>query len=44
VALAEKFKLPIHYVGVGESIDDLRDFDAGEFAASLMGIDTPVHK
>jgi len=44
VALAEKFKLPIHYVGVGESIDDLRDFDAGEFAASLMGIDTPAHK
>jgi len=38
VALAEKFALPIHYIGVGEGIDDLRDFDAGQFAASLMGI------
>ncbi len=38
VALAEKFKLPIHAIGVGEGIDDLKDFDAREFARSLMGL------
>ena len=39
VALAEKFKLPVHAVGVGEGIDDLRPFDARAFARSLMGLD-----
>ena len=37
VALAEKFGLPIHAVGTGEQIADLRDFDAGEFARALVG-------
>ncbi len=32
VAAAEKFKLPIHAVGVGETLDDLRPFDAQEMA------------
>ncbi len=36
VALAEKFKLPIHAVGVGEGIDDLNNFNANDFAHSLM--------
>ncbi|MCQ8185771.1 signal recognition particle-docking protein FtsY [Parvularcula maris] len=35
VALGDKFELPIHYIGVGEGIDDLRPFDAGEFARAL---------
>ena len=39
VALAEKFGLPIHAVGVGEGIDDLRPFEARAFARSLMGLD-----
>lgn len=39
VALAEKFKLPVHAVGVGEGADDLRPFDPQEFARSLMGLD-----
>ncbi len=39
VALAEKFGLPVHAVGVGESIDDLRPFEARAFARSLMGLD-----
>ncbi len=39
VALAEKFGLPVHAVGVGEGIDDLRPFEAGAFARSLMGLD-----
>ncbi|MDP6786853.1 MAG: signal recognition particle-docking protein FtsY [Rhodospirillales bacterium] len=38
VALAEKFGLPIHAVGVGESFDDMRPFEAGAFARSLMGL------
>ncbi|MDO9488422.1 MAG: signal recognition particle-docking protein FtsY, partial [Sphingomonadaceae bacterium] len=40
VAAAEKFKLPIHAVGVGETIDDLRPFDARVFARALAGIDS----
>ncbi|PKU24327.1 signal recognition particle-docking protein FtsY [Telmatospirillum siberiense] len=39
VALAEKFKLPVHAIGVGEGIDDLRPFEAKAFARSLMGLD-----
>lgn len=38
VALADKFGLPIHAVGVGESIKDLHPFEAGSFARSLMGL------
>jgi fused signal recognition particle receptor len=38
VALAEKFKLPVHAVGVGETAEDLRPFDADVFAKDLMGI------
>lgn len=38
VALAEQFTLPIHAIGVGEGIDDLRAFDATEFAKSLSGV------
>ncbi len=38
VAAAEKFKLPIHAVGVGETIDDLRPFDARAFANALAGV------
>lgn len=37
VALAEKFGLPIHAVGTGEQITDLRPFDALEFAKALVG-------
>ena len=39
VALAEKFGLPVHAVGVGEGIDDLKPFEARSFARSLMGLD-----
>ena len=38
VGLAGKFGLPIHAVGVGERADDLRPFDAGEFARALVGL------
>jgi fused signal recognition particle receptor len=38
VALADSFGLPVHAVGVGEQADDLRPFDAQEFARGLVGI------
>ncbi len=38
VALADQFGLPIHMVGVGEQIGDLRPFDADDFARSLVGL------
>ncbi|NEK21164.1 signal recognition particle-docking protein FtsY [Sulfitobacter sp. JBTF-M27] len=37
VALADKFGLPIHAIGVGEQIDDLSPFDPQEFADALVG-------
>ena len=38
VALAEKFKLPVVAIGVGEGIDDLKPFEARAFARGLMGL------
>ena len=38
VALAEKFHLPVHAIGVGEQADDLRPFAARDFARSLLGL------
>ncbi len=37
VALADRFKLPIHFIGVGEGADDLQIFDADAFAKALTG-------
>ncbi len=39
VALADKFGLPIHAIGVGEQIDDLAAFDPDDFARALVGLD-----
>jgi len=39
VALADKFGLPIHAIGVGEQIDDLAPFDPKDFAKALTGLD-----
>lgn len=39
VALAEKFKLPVHAIGVGEQADDLRPFEAVDFARSVVGLE-----
>ena len=41
VALADKFGLPIHAIGVGEQIDDLSPFDPREFAQALTGAKDP---
>ncbi len=39
VALADKFALPIHAIGVGEGLDDLQPFTAADFARSLLDLD-----
>ena len=36
-AIAERLKVPIRFIGVGESIEDLRPFDADEFLDALLG-------
>lgn len=38
-AIAQQFKLPIRFIGVGESIDDLRPFRAEEFVSALLSED-----
>jgi len=40
VALAAKHKLPVHFIGVGEGVDDLAPFAARDFANAIAGIDT----
>jgi fused signal recognition particle receptor len=39
VAIAEKFKLPVHAIGVGETIDDLQPFEAEGFARAIAGLE-----
>ena len=39
VALATRFGLPVHFIGVGEGIDDLNDFTARDFARALVGLE-----
>jgi fused signal recognition particle receptor len=39
VALADRFGLPIHAIGVGEQIDDLAPFDPDDFARALVGLE-----
>jgi len=39
VAVAAEFDLPVHFVGVGEGLDDLQAFNAGAFARSLAGLE-----
>ncbi len=39
VSLAEKYGIPVHYIGVGETADDLRPFEAEAFARSLVGLE-----
>jgi len=38
VALSDKYKLPIHAIGIGERIEDLENFSAPVFAAALSGV------
>ena len=40
VAIASKFAVPIHFIGVGESVEDLAPFSALDFARAIAGIET----
>ena len=37
ISIADRFRLPIHAIGVGETLDDLQPFDPEEFATALIG-------
>jgi fused signal recognition particle receptor len=41
VAAAERFGLPIHAIGIGEGMGDLRPFDANEVARIIAGVERP---
>jgi fused signal recognition particle receptor len=43
VAAAEKYGLPIHAIGVGEKVDDLRPFNANEVARIIAGVEELTH-
>ncbi len=38
VAIASKYSLPVHFIGVGEGIDDLEPFSAHEYAQAIAGL------
>jgi fused signal recognition particle receptor len=37
VAIAQKFQMPVHFIGVGEGVEDLEPFEAADFAAAIAG-------
>lgn len=39
VAIAKKFGLPVHFIGVGEGVEDLEPFEARDFAQAIAGQD-----
>ena len=39
VAIAEKFGLPVHFIGVGEGVEDLEPFAARDFARAIAGLE-----
>jgi len=39
VAIASRFGLPVHFIGVGEGVDDLSDFTARDFARAVVGLE-----
>jgi fused signal recognition particle receptor len=40
VAIADKFKMPVHFIGVGEGVDDLAPFSARDFSRAIVGLDS----
>jgi fused signal recognition particle receptor len=39
VALAAKFGLPVHFIGVGEGVEDLAPFAARDFSRAIAGLE-----
>lgn len=42
VAISARHGLPVHFIGVGESVDDLETFSAKDFSRALVGLDEPA--
>jgi fused signal recognition particle receptor len=42
VAIAERFRVPVHFIGVGERVEDLEPFDARAFASAVAGLERQV--
>jgi fused signal recognition particle receptor len=40
IAIAAKFGLPVHFIGVGENVDDLAPFTARDFARAVIGLES----
>jgi len=40
IAIADKFGLPVHFIGIGEGVDDLSPFTAHDFARAIVGLET----
>ncbi|HEV3185302.1 MAG TPA: signal recognition particle-docking protein FtsY [Xanthobacteraceae bacterium] len=40
VAIAERFGVPVHFIGIGEGVDDLQPFAARDFARAIAGLDS----
>ena len=40
VAIAARFGLPVHFIGVGEGVEDLSPFTARDFARAIVGLDS----
>ncbi len=38
VGIVKKFSIPVHYIGIGEAIGDLKPFDVKEFSRALVGL------
>ena len=39
ISIASKLNIPVKFVGVGEAVDDLQEFDGRKFASALFGDD-----
>ncbi len=42
VAIAARHGLPVHFIGVGESVEDLETFSAKDFSRALVGLEEPA--
>ena len=38
ISIAKKYVIPIHFVGLGEKVDDLFEFNAKKFSYSMLGV------
>ena len=36
IAISDELKIPLRYIGIGEKVDDLREFDARDFVEALF--------